>query len=77
MQHHKRSLNMTCIEYSRRHIDANAPNLPWAGTKQQIETTKQQCTVTTDRDQMDDTICVPSEFAGHHFEKAFGMPGSL
>lgn len=52
-------------------------DLPWCGTKQQVDTIRGRCAVTTDRDQHDATICIPAEFAGHHFEKAFGMPGSL
>ena len=40
-------------------------------TKDQIDVIKQRCGVTSDARMFDDTICVPSEFAGVHFEKAY------
>ena len=47
-----------------RTVAADAPDLPWLGTKGQIDTIKQWCGVTPDARLFDDTICVPSEFAG-------------
>ena len=49
----------------------DAPDLPWPGTKDQIDVIKQRCGVTSDARMFEDTICVPSEFAGVHFEKAY------
>ena len=60
-----------------RTVAADAPHLPWTGTKGQIDTIKQRCGVTSDARLFDDTICVPSEFAGVHFDKSFGSPGAL
>ena len=60
------------------HVAPNAPDLSFCGgTKQQVDTIRQRCAFSTDRDDADDTICIPAAFAGHHFEKGFGMPGSL
>ena len=58
-------------------MPCDAPDLPWAGTKDQIDVINQRCGVTSDARMFDDTICVPSELAGVHFEKGFGSPGAL
>ena len=66
-----------CLRVGRRHVAHNAPDLSFSGTKQQVNTINQRCAFSTDRGHADDTICVPTAFASHHFEKGVGMPGSL
>ena len=66
-----------CFAVGGRTIASHAPDLPWCGTKKQIEKIQKRCEITSDADMFDDTICIPSEFAGVHFEKAFGKPGAL
>ena len=44
---------------------------------EQLETLRQRCEFMTDVSGFDDTICIPADIAGIHFEKGFGMPGQL
>ena len=59
-----------------RNLTAQAPDLPWACNKEQLQTLRLRCEFMTDSSGFDDTICVPKELAGVHFEKGFGMPGA-
>lgn len=63
--------------FAGRQLSDNAPDLPWACTKQQLETARSRCDIFFDSSLFDDFTCIPSEFYGKHFEKGLGLPGAL